>query len=419
LSDRFSILNVARHALGGHRRWARHWRAAEPKRAYDVVVIGGGGHGLATAYYLAANHGIRNVAVLEKGWIGGGNTGRNTMTVRSNYLVDDNARFYEFSLRLWEGLSQALNFNIMFGQRGVLNLCHNDHQMDAAAERGNAMRLSGIDSELLDLDDLRRELPLLDLRPGQRYPVMGGLIQRRAGIVRHDAVAWGFARGASDFGVDIVENCEVTGIEQAGGRVLGVETSRGPIACGALAFAVAGNSGRLGAMAGFRLPIESHVLQAFVTEPVGPVLDPVVTYGGAHMYICQSDKGGLVLGGDLDGYNSYAQRGNLPLVENCLAAAMQVFPAIGRLRILRMWGGLADMTMDGSPVMGATPLANLWITGGWCYGGFKATPASGWTLADTIAHGRPHDLIRPYALDRFLAGRALDESGTGPFPNRH
>ncbi|MCC7047551.1 MAG: sarcosine oxidase subunit beta family protein [Alphaproteobacteria bacterium] len=417
--QRFSVLGLAKHALTGHRRWRRHWRAAEPGRAYDVVIVGGGGHGLATAFYLAKNHGIRNVAVLEKGWIGGGNTGRNTMTVRSNYLVDDNARFYEFSLQLWEGLAHALNFNIMLGQRGVLNLCHNDHQMDAAAERGNAMRLKGIDSELLDLDDLRRELPLLDLRPDQRYPVMGGLIQRRAGIVRHDAVAWGFARAASDLGVDIVEDCAVTAITRQGGRVTEAQTSRGTIACGALAFAVAGNSGQLAAMAGFRLPIESHVLQAFVTEPVTPVLEPVVTYGGAHLYICQSDKGGLVLGGDLDGYNSYAQRGNLPLVEHCLTAAMQVFPSLGRLRILRCWGGIADMTMDGSPVMGRTPLDNLWITGGWCYGGFKATPASGFTLAHSIAHGEPHELIRAYALDRFLRGRALDESGTGPFPNRH
>ncbi len=408
-----------RHAWSGQRRWQRHWRAGAPKRRYDVVIVGGGGHGLATAYYLAKNHAVRNVAVLEKGWLGGGNTGRNTMTVRSNYLLGDNARFYEFSLQLWEGLARELNFNVMFGQRGVLNLCHNDHQMDAAAERGNAMRLSGIDSELLTLDDLRRELPLLDLSDGQRYPVMGGLIQRRAGIVRHDAVAWGFARAASDLGVDIVESCEVTAIRREGRRVAGVDTTLGAIDCGALAFAVAGSSGRLAAMAGLRLPIESHVLQAFVTEPVKPMLEPVVTYGGSHMYICQSDKGGLVLGGDLDGYNSYAQAGNLPLVEHCLTAAMQVFPALSRLRILRGWGGIADMTMDGSPVMGRIGCDNLYMTGGWCYGGFKATPASGWTLAQTIADDRAPELIRPFALERFMDGRALDESGTGPFPNRH
>jgi methylglutamate dehydrogenase subunit A len=417
--ERFSVFGLVRHALSGQKRWRRHWRQAAPKSRYDVVIIGGGGHGLATAYYLAKNHGIRNVAVLEKGWLGGGNTGRNTMTVRSNYLLGDNARFYEFSLLLWEGLAQDLNFNVMFGQRGVLNLCHNDHQMDAAAERGNAMRLSGIDSELLTLDDLRRELPLLDLSDHQRYPVMGGLIQRRAGIVRHDAVAWGFARAADDLGVDIVEGCEVTAIRRDGDRVAGVDTTHGKIDCGAVAFAVAGNSGRLADMVGLRLPIESHVLQAFVTEPIKPMLEPVVTYGGQHMYICQSDKGGLVLGGDLDGYNSYAQRGNLPLVEHCMTAAMQVFPSLARLRILRAWGGLTDMTMDGSPVMGKLPLDRLYMTGGWCYGGFKATPASGWTLAETIAHDRAPDLIRPFALDRFLDGRPLDESGTGPFPNRH
>ncbi len=416
---RYSAFTLLRHALGGHRGWPRAWRDPEPKRHYDVVIIGGGGHGLASAYYLAKLHGIRDVAVVEKGYLGGGNTGRNTTIVRSNYLLEPNAHFYEHSLKLWEGLSRDLNYNVMFSQRGVLNLAHSDAQMDAAARRGNAMRLNGIDAELLDREQVRAMVPHLDFSPRARFPIYGGLLQPRGGTARHDAVAWGLARGASRLGVDIIQNCEVKGIRRQGNRVLGVETTRGFIGAGKVGMAVAGNSGHVAAMAGLKLPIESHVLQAFVTEGIKPLIDTVVTYGAGHFYISQSDKGGLVLGGDIDGYNSYAQRGNMALIEHCMAAGMQIFPAVSRLRILRHWGGVMDMTMDGSPIIGKTPIDNFYINGGWCYGGFKATPGSGWVFAHTIAHDKPHPLNAAFTLERFADGRAIDEKGGGPTPNVH
>ncbi|MEX2628749.1 MAG: sarcosine oxidase subunit beta family protein [Tistlia sp.] len=416
--SRYSALALVRHAFSGHRDWAPAWREPEPKSRYDVVIVGGGGHGLATAFYLAKNHGIANVAVLEKGWLGGGNTGRNTTIVRSNYLLDGNAPFYEHSLKLWEGLSAELNFNVMFSQRGVLNLAHSDGQMDAYARRGNAMRLSGIDSDLLTRAEVGAFCPHVDLE-NARFPVYGGLLQRRAGTARHDAVAWGLARGADSLGVDLIQNCEVTGIRREGDRVVGVETTRGFIGCGKLGLAVAGNTGRLAEMAGLRLPIESHVLQAFVTEGLKPLVDHVVTFGAGHFYISQSDKGGLVFGGDLDGYNSYAQRGNLPVVEEVVSIGIAMMPAIARTRLLRHWGGVMDMTMDGSPIIGKTPLANLYLNGGWCYGGFKATPGSGWVFAHTIAEDRPHRLNEALSLERFRSGRTIDESGHGPQPNLH
>ncbi len=416
---KYSIASLARNALSQHANWPQAWRSPDPKPSYDVIIIGGGGHGLATAYYLARNHGITNVAVLEKGWLGGGNTGRNTTIVRSNYLLEGNAHFYEWSLKLWHGLSADLNYNVMFSPRGVLNLAHSDAQRDAAMRRGNAMRLNGIDAEWLGLDQVRREVPLLDCSDQQRYPIVGGLMQRRGGIARHDAVAWGYARAADARGVDILQNCEVTGFRIERGRVLGVETSRGYIGAGKVGMAVAGHSSHVAAMAGLRLPIETHVLQAFVSEPVKPVLDTVVTYGAGHFYVSQSDKGELVMGGDIDFYNSYAQRGNFAAIEHALVGGLQLFPWLRRLRLMRLWGGVMDMTMDGSPIISKTPIEHLYIDGGWCYGGFKATPGSGWVFAHTIANDAPHPLNEAFALDRFARGAVVDEKGAGPSPKDH
>jgi sarcosine oxidase subunit beta len=417
--DRYSIVSLLRHALRGHATWSRVWRDPAPKDAYDVVIVGGGGHGLATAFYLASEHGITNVAVLEKGWLGGGNTGRNTTIIRSNYMLTPNGLFYEHSLKLWETMSQALNFNVMFSQRGVLNLAHSDAQLDAYARRGNAMRLNGIDAELLDRAQVQAMVPLLDGSSNARFPVAGGLLQRRGGTARHDAVAWGYARAADALGVDIIQNCEVIGMRREGNRVVALDTTRGTIRAGKVGLAVAGHTGHVAAMAGLRLPIETHVLQAMVSEPLKPVLDTVVTFGAGHFYVSQSDKGELVMGGDLDMYNSYGQRGNLPALEHVVACALTLFPSFGRLRLMRHWAGVMDMTMDGSPIIGKTPLDNLYINGGWCYGGFKATPGSGWVFAHTIVHDRPHPLNEAFALDRFASGRLLDEKGAGPVPNAH
>ena len=415
----YSILALARNALRRHRHWPQAWRSPNPRPSYDAVIVGGGGHGLATAYYLAKRHGMHDIAVLEKGWIGGGNTGRNTTIVRSNYLLDANAKFYEHAMKLWEGLSQDLNFNVMFSQRGVINLAHSKGQLEGFRRRGNAMRLNGIDAELLNRDEVAAFVPELDVSPTARFPVEGGLLQRRGGTARHDAVAWGYARAADQRGVDIIQNCEVTGIRRDDRGVVGVETSRGYMACRRVGLAVAGHSSQLAAMAGVRLPIESHVLQAMVTEPVKPCLDTVVTFGAAHLYVSQSDKGELVMGGDIDGYNSFAQRGSLDVIEHVASCLVALFPQFSRLRILRTWGGIMDMTMDGSPIIGTTPVPGLFLNGGWCYGGFKATPASGWVFAHTMATGQPHELNADLSLDRFHTGRILDEKGAGPYPWLH
>ena len=417
--SRYSLASLVRHGLTGHRDWQPAWRDPEPKASYDAVIVGGGGHGLASAYYLAKNHGLNNIAVLEKGWLGGGNTGRNTTIVRSNYMLDGNAKFYEHGMKLWEGLSRDLNFNVMFSQRGVLNLAHSKGQLETFRRRGNAMRLNGIDAELLNRDQAAAFVPGMDVSRNVRFPVEGGLLQRRGGTARHDAVAWGYARGADQRGVDIIQNCEVTGIRRDQHGVTGLETNRGFIGAKKIGLAVAGHSTQLAAMAGGRLPIESHVLQAVVSEPVKPVLDTVVTFGAAHLYVSQSDKGELVMGGDIDGYNSFAQRGNLPVIEHFAACLVALFPQYSRLRILRNWGGIMDMTMDGSPIIGTTPVPGLFLNGGWCYGGFKATPASGWVFAHTMATGEPHALNADLNLDRFHQGRVLDERGAGPSPWLH
>ncbi len=415
---RYSLFNLMRQALSGHRHWGPAWRDAEPKPQYDIVIIGGGGHGLATAHYLAKIHGITKVAVVEKGWIGSGNAGRNTTIIRSNYLLPGNNPFYEWSMKLWEGLEQDLNYNAMVSQRGVLNLYHSDAQRDAYVRRGNAMRMHGVDAELLDAAAVRKMLPFLDF-DNARFPIHGGLLQRRGGTARHDAVVWGYARAASDRGVDIIQNCEVTGFIRDGERVCGVQTTRGPIRAAKVGMAVAGNTSRIAHMAGLRLPIESHVLQAFVSEAIKPFIPGVVTFGAGHFYLSQSDKGGLVFGGDLDGYNSYAQRGNLPTVEDVCEGGMALIPAIGRVRLLRSWGGIMDMSMDGSPIIDKTPIGGLYLNAGWCYGGFKATPASGWCFAHLLARDEPHEVARAYRLDRFATGRLLDEKGVGAQPNLH
>ena len=414
----YSGFKVFLQGLTGNTGWKKAWREPDPKPEYDIVIIGGGGHGLSTAYYLAKEFGLTNVAVLEKGWLGSGNIGRNTTIIRSNYMLPGNQHFYEMSMKLWENLEQDTNYNSMVSQRSILNLFHSDAQRDAFVRRGNAMFLSGADAELADEAQLRRELPFLDF-DNARFPIKGGLYQRRGGTARHDAVAWGYARGADSRGVDILQNCEVTDFDIEGGRCRGVQTTRGPIRARKVAMCVAGSSGRVAALAGMRLPIESHVLQAFVSEGLKPVLPGVITFGAGHFYVSQSDKGGLVFGGDIDGYNSYAQRGNLPVVEDVAEGGMAIMPMIGRARLLRSWGGIMDMSMDGSPFIDRTHIEGLYFNGGWCYGGFKATPASGYCYAHLLAKDEPHPVAAQMRLDRFLTGNLIDEKGQGNQPNLH
>ncbi|TLZ03257.1 MAG: sarcosine oxidase subunit beta family protein [Gammaproteobacteria bacterium] len=408
---RYSALALVRGALSAHRHWAPVWRSPEPKPSYDIVIVGGGGHGLATAYYLAKNHRITKVAVLERGWLGGGNTGRNTTIVRSNYLYPESARLYDFALKLYERLSRELNFNVMLSQRGLIDLAHSRHDLDSMARWVNAMHMNGVDAELLSRDEVAEWLPLLDMSPDARYPVLGGFLQRRAGTARHDAVAWGYARAADALGVDIIQNCEVTGFRTgADGRVVGVETSRGRIQAERIGIAAAGHSSVLAKLAGFRLPVVSYALQAMVTEPLKPALDAVVLSPGTGAYLSQSDKGEMVIGAFLDLFPSYAQRGSFAVLQAIVAATLAMFPSFSRLRLMRQWAGIVDVVHDSSPIIGPTPVPGLYINCGWGTGGFKAIPAGGWTLAHVLATGRNHELAEPFQLERFTTGRLIDEA---------
>lgn len=404
-------MSLVRNAFNYHQNWQQAWRSPEPKREYDVIIVGAGGHGLATAYYLAKEHGVTNVAVLEKGWLGGGNTGRNTTIIRSNYLRDESAAIYDHALKLYEGLSQELNYNIMFSQRGVLNLAHNLHDLRELSRRVNAIRLNGIDSEILTTEQVKAMVPIMNTSPHSRYPVLGASLQRRGGTARHDAVAWGFARGADARGVDIIQNCEVTGIKRNGAGVEGVQTSRGFIEAKKIGVVAAGHSSVLADMVGLRLPIESHPLQALVSEPIKPVLDVVVMSTAVHVYVSQSDKGELVIGAGIDSYNSYAQRGSFQVVQHQIGALLELFPIFSRLRMLRQWGGIVDICPDASPIISKAPIKGLYFNCGWGTGGFKATPGSGWVFAYTIAQDRPHRLNEPYNLERFSTAYLIDEHG--------
>ncbi len=408
---KYSALSLLRNALSHNRNWREAWRSSEPKKKYDVIIVGGGGHGLATAYYLAKNHGVRNIAVLEKGWIGGGNTGRNTTIVRSNYLWTEASLLYEKSMQLWEGLSQDLNYNVMFSQRGVYNLGHTLQDMRDIERRVSANQLNGIDAEVVTAQQIKKAIPLLNTSASARYPILGASLQPRAGVARHDAVAWGFARAADSLGVDIIQQCEVTAINRDGDRVSGVETTRGTILADKVGVVVAGNASVLASMAEIRLPVESHPLQAFVSEPLKPVLDTVVMSNAVHGYVSQSDKGELVIGAGIDSYTGYGQRGSFHTIEHAMQAILELFPSFSRVRMLRMWGGIVDVCPDACPIIGKTPVDGLYFNCGWGTGGFKATPGSGWVFAHTIAEDQPHELNAPFDLKRFETGALIDEHG--------
>ena len=407
---RYSAWQLFREGLRGGKGWGMAWRTPKPKKQYDVVIIGAGGHGLSTAYYLAKNHGITDIAVIEKGWLGGGNTGRNTTAIRSNYFYPESARLYDLSVRLYEGLSKDLNYNVMFSQRGMMVLAHSEPEMEMAARQYNAMRLNGIDAEFLDAKEVRKRAPILNFRDDARYPIHGAVNQPRGGTGRHDAVAWGYARAADALGVDVIQNCEVTDFVMEGGRCVGVNTAFGEIRAGMVAATVAGHSSVIAGMAGFKLPIHSYALQAFVSEPYKPVLDTVVLSPAVGTYISQSDKGGLVFGGALDRVPSYGQRGNMPVQEAVIGGLLEFMPALSKVKLLRHWGGIVDVTPDSSPIIGPSGVDGLYLNCGWGTGGFKAIPAGGYLLAHCMATGQHHEISRPFDLDRFTTGRLIDES---------
>ncbi len=409
--QKYSIFSLAKNALSYHQNWEQAWRSPEPKSQYDAIIVGGGGHGLATAYYLAKEHGMTNIAVLEKGWIGGGNTGRNTTIVRSNYLWDEAAHLYEKAMKLWEGLSQDLNYNVMFSQRGVFNLGHTLQDMRDIERRVNANRLNGIDGVVMNAEEIKERIPIINTSPNARYPILGASFQPRGGVARHDAVAWGFARGADARGVDIIQNCEVTGFRRENGAVIGVETSKGLIKSKKVGVVAAGHSSVIAQMAELRMPIESHPLQALVSEPMKPVLDTVVMSNAVHGYVSQSDKGELVIGAGVDAYTGYGQRGSLSIIEGNIAAIVELFPIFSRVRQLRQWGGIVDVCPDACPIISKTDVKGLYFNCGWGTGGFKATPGSGWVFAHTIAKDEPHELNAAFDVNRFYSGALIDEHG--------
>ncbi len=416
---RYSAFALARHAARPRRRWPRALPDDDPRGAYDAVVVGAGGHGLATAYHLARDHDVGRVAVVDRGYLGGGNVTRNTAIVRSNYFLPSRRAITQLALDEWERLSAELNFNVMFSQHGILNLAHSAGQLDDFARRANAMAVDGVESQLLTVDEIAKRVGRLDLSRDARFPIHGGLLQPRAGTIRHDAVAWGYARAAAALGVDVIQHCDVQAVRTVGGRVVGLDTSRGAIATDRLALAASAGTSRLAAMVGLRLPLENHLLQAAVTEPLAPTLDLIVTHGLLNFYVSQTDKGELLMGGNIDGFNSYSSRGTLPPMEEVARACLSLFPSLGRVRLLRTWGGVVDMSMDGSPIVSATPVEGLYINAGWCYGGFKPTPAVGIVLAEMLATGRTPALAEPFSLDRFRTGRVVPEEGNGPAPWRY